>query len=254
MNKTSPFCVPVVLLTLFSSWSSAQAQLRRPGIVTIKHEDRSKSRLIPEKGAVYLEGLVNQELKVQITQTGPAYSDVSGKRWLGNVNPNQVAVLLAVSDRAYRVKAQAAQGQIAGWVSKGIVSGVPEGFEEKLIQYNQRYEIVKQLIDNKQVALGMTTEEVIASIGPPDAKSSHLDATSRIDSFEFISYTRTPQDYMVYNQFGVPSIGTRYVEVESGRVTIGFTNNLVSSISETAGVNFSQGALNNNVPPFIPLF
>lgn len=253
MKQVNIFCVPVVFVFLLLGVPS-QAQLRRPGIITVKQEDRNTSRLIPEKGAVYLEGLVNQELKVQINQTGPAYSDVNGKRWIGNVMPNQVAVLLAVSDRAYRVKAQAQQGQIAGWISKGIVTGVPEGFEEKLVKYHERYEIVKKLIDNKQVALGMSTDEVIASIGPPDAKSSHLDANSRVDTFEFISYTRTPQDYMVYNQFGVPTIGTRYVEVESGRVTINFTNNLVSSISESAGLNFNQGVPFNNVPPFFPLF
>ncbi len=243
-----------VIIAWFLVCTSGHGQLRRPGIITIKHEDRNKSKLIPEKGAVYLEGLVSQELKVQINQAGPAYSDVNGKRWIGNVNPNQVAVLLAVSDRAYRVKAQAQQGQIAGWVSKGIITGVPDGFEEKLVKYHERYEIVRQLIDNKQVALGMSTDEVIASIGPPDAKSSHLDANSRLDTFEFISYTRTPQEYVVYNNFGIPTIGTRYVEVESGRVTINFTNNLVSSISETAGLNFNQGVPLNNVPPFFPLF
>ncbi|MDF1756600.1 MAG: hypothetical protein P1U89_27695 [Verrucomicrobiales bacterium] len=232
----------------------AEAQLRRPGIITIKHEDRNKSNLLPEKGAVYLQGLVSEDIPVKITKAGPAYSNLTGQRWLGNLLPNQTATLLAVSEKAYRVKAKAQQGQIAGWVSKSIVSGLPEGFEEKLVKFHERYELVKQLIDNKQVALGMTTDEVIASIGPPDAKSSQLDANGRKDVYDFISYTRTPQQYVGYDQFGIPTVGTRYVEVESGRVTIEFTNNLVSSINETAGLNFNQGIPSNHVPPFFPLF
>ena len=53
--------------------------------------------------------------------------------------------------------------------------------------------------------------------------------------------------------FGQAVSGTRYVEVESGRVTIQFTNNLVSSISESEGLNFNQGP-QANIPPYFPLF
>lgn len=252
MNRVITFTITVISACFLIL--PAEAQLRRPGIITIKHEDRNKSNLLPEKGAVYLEGLVARQVKVQITKPGPCYSNLTAQRWLGQVHGNQTAVLLAVSDKAYRVKARAQQGQIAGWVSKSIVTGLPEGFEDKLVKFHQRYELVKQLIDAKQVALGMTTEEVIQSIGPPDAKSSQLDATGRRDTFEFISYTRTPQSFVGTNAFGVPTVGTRYVEVESGRVTIEFTDNLVSSIKESAGLNFNQGVPFNNVPPFFPLF
>lgn len=253
MNRVFIFSITVLSTATFLA-KPAEAQLRRPGIITIKHEDRNKSNLFTEKGAVYLHGMVAQEVKVRITKAGPAYSNLNAQRWLGNIFASQNAVLLAVSDKAYRVKAKAQQGQIAGWVSKSIVSGLPDGFEEKLIKFYERYEIVKQLIDAKQVALGMTSDEVIASIGPPDAKSSHLDANGRKDTFEFISYKRTPQQYMTYNQFGLPVAGTRYVEVESGRVTLEFTDNLVSSIRESAGLNFNQGVPFNHVPPFFPLF
>ncbi len=234
--------------------STADAQLRRPSFVTIKHEDRNESNLIKEKGAVYLEGLVTQEVKVKVTQAAPTYANVSGQRWLGNIFANQSATLLAVSDRAYRIRGRAKQGQIAGWVGKAFVEGLPDGFEDKLVKYHQRYEMVKQLIDNQQVALGMTTDEVIASIGPPDTKSSRLDTTGRVDIFEFISYERQPQPVVNFDAFGRPYTSTRYVEVESGRVTIEFTDNLVSAISETAGLGFNKGAPATPLPIFVPLF
>lgn len=253
MKRVVIFAIAILTVSLFSSqW--AEAQLRRPGIITINREDRSKSNLIPEKGAVYLEGMVDQEVKVTVTKPGPAYANLSGRTWLGNVFGNQSATLLAVSDRAYRIRAKAKQGQIAGWVSKSIISGVPDGFEDKLVKFHERYEMVKQLIDKKQVALGMTPNEVIQSIGPPDSKASHLDEAGRKDVFQFISYKKVPQTTVVYDAFGIGRPVTQYVEVEDGRVTIEFTDNLVTSISETAGLNFNQGVPFNSLPPYIPLF
>ena len=252
MNKSINPALAVSLA--FFIFLPAQAQLRRPGIVTIKHEDRNKSNLIQEKGAIYLEEMVAQEIKVRVTKVGPAYSTLQAKRWLGNVFGNQNAVLLAVSDKAYRIRARAQQGQIAGWVSKSIISGLPDGFEDKLVAFHKRYEMVKQLIDKKQVALGMTPQEVIASIGPPDSKTSHLDAKGRKDVYEFVSYTRMPQNYVTYDAFGQPVNATRYVEVVTGRVTIEFANNLVSSITESEGLNFNNGVPFDQVPPFLPLF
>lgn len=233
---------------------TSQAQLRRPNIVSVKREDRTTSKLPKEKGAVYLEGMVTQPVTLTIPKTTGAYYDVNGSRWLGNVFANQKVQLLAVSEKAYRIRARAKQGQIAGWVRKDAVTGVPDGFEDKLVKFHQRYELVKQLIDNKQVALGMTPEEVTASIGPPDTKSSHLDEKGSSITYEFISYTKTPQTVIAYDRAGYPFQTTKYVEVESGRVTIKFTNNLVTSISETEGLNFNKGIPFNQVPPYLPLF
>lgn len=234
--------------------STADAQLRRPGIVTIKQPDPNKSSLIREKGSIYLEGMVTAPVPVKVSDSTPAYADLAGQRWVGNVLGSQGAELLAVSERAYKVKAKAQQGQISGWVRKDAVSGLPDGFEEKLVQFHQRYLIVKQLIDNKQVALGMTTEEVMASIGPPDTRSSQMDATGRKELFSFISYTRVPQTVVGVNIFGQPTTMTQYVEVESGRVSIEFTNNLATSISESEGLKVNQGLPTPPIPPFIPLF
>ncbi len=253
MNRPVAAIAVGLLVPLFLA-PLAQGQLRRPGIFTVKREDPNKSNLIREQGAIYLEGMVAQEVKVRITQAGPAYANLTGQRWLGNILANQEATLLAVSDRAYRIRARAQQGQIAGWVSKAIVSGLPDDFEDKLIQYHERYVLVRQLIENEQVALGMTVDEVIASIGPPDTRSSHLDAAGRTDTLEFISYERVPQTVVTYDRFGLPVPATRYIEVESGRVTIEFTDNLASAITETEGLNFNGGRPYVQVPAWCPLF
>ena len=233
---------------------SATAQLRRPGIVTVDREDRTKSELVKEDGAIYLEGMVDGEMSIRITAAAPVYVNLKGERWMGNLLPEQNGVLLAVSDKAYRVRAKAKQGQVAGWISKAAVKGIPEGFEENLRLYHERYLIVSELIENKQIALGMTVAEVTAALGPPDKRQSTLTNEGRSDSLEFISYQRVPQTVMSVDAFGQPVPVTRYLEVESGRISVAFSNDVVTSISESEGLNFSNARLDVTVPPLVFLF
>ncbi len=244
----------LLALTLPLIASEAESQLRRPGIVTVERENREKSELVQEEGAVYLEGMVEEEVPVRVTTAAPAYVNLKGERWLGNLLPNQNAVLLAVSDKAYRVRARAKQGQVAGWVSKAAITGLPEGFEENLRQYHERFVIVAELIRNKQIALGMTVAEVTESIGPPDKRNSTVTQAGRTDSLEYISYQRVPQTAMTVNALGQAVPITRYVEVESGRVTVEFANDVVTSISESEGLNFANARLDLTVPPVVFLF
>lgn len=251
MNLRALF--PLIALFLCGI-TSVNAQLRRPGVVMIEREDRTSSRLNKEEGAIYLEEMVEDPVPVRISKQVAAYSTLSGDRWLGNLVPNQNAVLLAVSEKAYRVRGQAKQGQIAGWVSKASVEGLPPEFEENLRLFHKRYEIVKELIDNHQVALGMTVGEVTASIGPPDKRSSKVTREGRTDSLEYISYERIPQSTVTYDAFGRPFTSTQYVEVENGRVKIDFVNDTVTSIEESEGINFGAGGGFHTVPTPVFLF
>jgi hypothetical protein len=47
---------------------------------------------------------------------------------------------------------------------------------------------------------------------------------------------------------------TRYLEVESGRITVDFSNDVVTSISESEGLNYSNARLDVTVPPLVFLF
>lgn len=243
----TPRIAPLVLFLLLFA-VAANAQLRRPGIVTIEREDRTTSRLVQEDGAIYLEGMVAGDVVCKTESAAPVYSTLSANRWLGNLIPGEKAVLLAVSDKAYRIRARAKQGQIAGWVSKAAVSGLPQQFEDNLRRIHERWVVVKKLIEEKQVALGMTVDEVAASIGPPDKRSSKITNEGRTDVLEYISYERVPQTGITYDAFGNAIPTTQYVEVPNGRVTIEFVNNTVTSIEETEGIDLAQ----NGIYPVVP--
>jgi len=246
-----PVYLALCLLAL-GGVTAAQAQLRRPGVVHIDREDRDESQLVKEEGAIYLQDLVEDEVRVRITKAASIYSTLQADRWLGKLKTDQSGELLAVSDKAYRVRARARQGQVAGWVSKAAVEGLPDDFEKNLREYYERYRIVTDLIEKHQVALGMTIDEVIASIGPPDRRTSKITREGRTDSLEFISYERVPHTTVTYDHFGRSVPTTQYVEVESGRVTIEFVDNTVTSIEESEGTDLSRAR--RVVPPPVVLF
>lgn len=244
--------IPVLLLLLVAT--SGFSQLRRPGFVTIEREDRTESKLVKEEGAIYLEEMIEDEIIAKVTQAGAVYSTLSADRWLGNLIPGHKAVLLAVSENAYRVRARAKQGQVAGWVRKSAIEGLPPEFEENLREFHARWVVVKELIDEHQVALGMTVEEVMASIGPPDKRTSKITGEGRSDSLEYISYERVPQTGVTYDSFGRALTTTQYLEVESGRVTLEFTDNTVVSIEESEGIDLSENGVYRVVPSPVFLF
>ncbi|NNE92951.1 MAG: hypothetical protein HKN23_15005 [Verrucomicrobiales bacterium] len=257
--KTTRFAATgaaAALCLLLSCPSITEAQIRTSPIVkpvTIKRDDRNKSNLAKEDGAIYLDGLLNQEVIVKITKPAPAYTNLTGQRWIGTVHGNQKAVLLAVSDKAYRVRARAQQGQIAGWISKAAVEGLNDQFEENLKKFYERHVLVEDLISKEQVAMGMTVNEVMESIGEPSKRSTKVDKEGRKDILEYITYDRIPQTTIARDRFGQPFQTVTYIEVETGRVKIEFENDMVSSIEESEGTDFGKGGV-RIVPPPIFLF
>jgi len=260
LNRLSSIMKPARLafaltFTLFFVTGIANAQFvnRQFKPAKIKREDPRKSDLVKEDGAVYMQELLEEEIEITITKEAPAYTNLTGQRWIGTMKGNQKGVLLAVSDKAYRVRGRAQQGQIAGWISKAAVSGLNKDFDENVKKYFERHQIVSQLISNNQVALGMTVSEVCQSIGDPNQRSSKVTKEGRTDTLEFVTYDRIPQTSIARDQFGRPFQTTTYIQVETGRVTIEFEQDMVSSIAESEGTDFGQGGV-KIVPPPIFLF
>ncbi len=249
---TGPRLVALGVLVFFGLSTLAEAQLR-PIPIRKSKADREESSLIREDGAVYLEGLVKKEVKVRVTQAAPIYTTLGADRWLGNLFADQEVTLLAISEKAYKVRGRAKQGQVAGWVGKAMVEGLDDEFEENLAKLHERQVLVGELIDEQQVAMGMTQEEVMASLGEPTKRNAKVDKGGHTASFEYITYDRIPQATTARDAFGRLVQTTTYIEVETGKVIIGFEKGVVASIEESEGVDRQAGAV-RIVPPPILLF
>lgn len=248
---SGPRLALAVLSSVVIGWAGAEAQVVKVVPVRKSKADREGSSLMQEKGAVYLEGLVDREIKVRVTQAAPIYANLTADRWLGNLFPNQEVTLLAIGEKAYRVRGQAKQGQVAGWVGKAMVEGLSPEWEQNLAKLHERQLLVNDLIDRRQVALGMTLEEVIESLGEPDKRNSRIDKEGRADTFEYIRYQKVPQTQTAFDQFGRPYQAVTYLMIETGKATIAFEKGVVASIEESEGLNLQAPAVRIVPPPII---
>ena len=212
--------------------------------LTCRAED---SALLREEGALYVESLLEKPIKLKVLKHANAYGSLSGDRYLGTLQSGQEVTLLAVSDRAYRVRGRAQQGDIAGWAGPSFFSKLEPEFLENLKKAAERKALVDQLIANKEVALGMTVDEVVAALGKPTKRSSELTAESTTQTLDYIKYSRVPQTNYVRNGFGQVVKQTTYVKVETGRMTVTLKNDVVASIGESEN-NESRRDLGLTVP------
>ncbi len=196
------------------------------------------SALPREPGAVYLEDLSIKPVKLTVIGEASVYSQITNGRFLGVLRKGSVAEVLAISDTAVRVRGTAQQGGVAGWVpATGLTPMKPE-FIESVKKNAQRKAEVDALIAKGEAALNMTQDEVSAALGKPQKKTSKLDAKGRQEIWEFIRYTRVPQEAPGFDPAtGRAVVTTVYVKVPAGKLSVTFENNLVSSLEQTEGAD-----------------
>lgn len=195
--------------------------------------DDSSSTLSREPGAFYLDDVLEKPIKLEVLKPANAYDSLQGDRYLGTLRAGQDVTLLAISDRAYRVRGNAQQGQIAGWAGVGFFKKLDPEFVANLKKAAERQAIIEDLIAKEQVALGMTGAEVVAALGEPTKRSSKLTAEGKTDTLEYITYDRVPQTTYARNVLGQLYRTKTYVKVETGKVTITLSDDLVTSIAES---------------------
>ncbi len=219
--------VPLATLALLAALTTASSQ---------------PSGLARDQGSIHLEDLGVPAVKLAIENQIDTYFDIQLKRYLGTLRIPQQIELLAVSANAYRIRGKAQQGQVAGWVPAKALPQISAEFVANLEKAAKRQAIVADLIANKEVAVGMTSEEVRKSLGKPEKKSLRIDPAGRLDLWEYITYKYIPQTRTAYDRFNRPFNETIYVKVPDGRMAVEFENNIVHSIEKTEGTLLEGGA------------
>jgi len=192
--------------------------------------------VIRETGAIYLEDLLMKPARLATIADAPIYYHSDIDRYLGTLKKGQIVELQAVSDKAYRVRGIAQQGQVVGWVEPRFLNPLKKDFLANLKQNAARLEQVKELIAKNEVAINMTPEEVQQSLGKPSKKTTRVDASGREDIWEFVRYERVPQETVGRDPLSGNLINTViYVKVPSGKLAITFANNLVSALEQSEG-------------------
>lgn len=188
-----------------------------------------------EKGAIYLEDILTKPVKLDVSEDAPIYFDSNKERYLGILKTGQQVELQAINDTMFRVKGMAQQGQVVGWVDPKFLGALKPDFLTNLRKAAKRQEDVKALIAHKEVAINMTPQEVMASLGKAPKTTTRVDATGQHDVWEYIHYEDVPQQNTGYDRYGNLVTATVMVRVPSGTLSIIFENNLVTAIEQTKG-------------------
>jgi hypothetical protein len=191
--------------------------------------------LAPEPGTMDVEGLLKKPVTLKVLRETPVHTRSVMDRAIGSMAPGTVVTLVGIADHAYRVRGRARHGDVSGWVQIQDLLSPDPNLIPNLKKLHERQMQVDELIANRQVALGMTMEEVMASMGKPNRKSSKLSADGRLDTYEYIVYDRIPQYSAGLNALGQPIQTVVYVKVETGSLSITMKDGVVESVEETKG-------------------
>jgi hypothetical protein len=215
----------------------------------IKRVER-KSLLDSDPMVVYLDQTLKQPIDLKVIKEAPVFSDREGKHRLGTLKADQTVRLEALTDRIYRVRGQGTHNGIAGWVAPWAFSSTDPDFVANLKLLYERQIQVQTLIANRQVAVGMTLDEVSLSLGKPIKTTLRKTATGQSGRWEFIEY----EDVKNYTT-EIDSQGNTYrrlasiTRVEKGKTAVEFENDIVSAIEESE--DHQGGNVKIIIPPLI---
>lgn len=206
-----------------------------------------------EAGAIYLDDFGVKAVRLAAVSDATVYSLLNQGRYLGVIGKGRPLELLAVSEKGLRVRGMAQQGQVSGWVDAATVTPLKPEFIESLRANAKRKAEVDALIAKNEVGLNMTYDEVSASLGKAQKKTSKLDAGGRKETWEFVRYTRVPQQTTGYDRSGRLVESTVWVKVPSGKLVVTFENNLVTGLEQTEGTTDVQAPVRVIPAPIIVL-
>lgn len=210
---------------------------------------RNTSKLADEPGTITVEGLLPKPVVVKIPAEATIYYNADFQRPLGTMAPGTIVTLVALGDTAYRVRGRARHGDVSGWLKPTDVIHPDPNLHANLKKVYDRQIQVQDLIAKKEVALGMTQDEVGLSLGKPTRTSSKLSAQGRDDTFEYAIFERVPQTVTGRDAIGNIVQSIIYVKVETGTLSIHFKDAIVDSIEEKLGHPLGNGGIKIVVPP-----
>ena len=233
-----------ILLTLFAL-QTTEAQ-------TVTSSSRNKSSLQSlEPGTFSVEGMTPKPVVLKVQLESPMYPTSKFQGAIGSFAPGTLVTLIAMSDTAYRVRGRARHGDVAGWIRQADVLSADPNLATNLKKLYERTKKVEELIQNRQVALGMTSQEVQASLGKPSRTSAKINAAGKEEKLEFSIYEKVPQTTTGRDPFGQLVQTVIYVKVEVGTLSVSFKDGVVAEIEETKGNPLGGGGVQIVPPPFI---
>lgn len=192
-----------------------------------------KSRLDSDPDVVYLNKHIDHPVHLLVAKPTTIYAAKNGGRRLGTFKADTKVELLAMTEKAYRVKGQAMHAGVTGWVDPQLLASKDKNFIANLKTLYQRQMIVKELIANKDIAIGMTLEEVERSLGKPTETEVKQSRKGESGKWDYV----VSEEQKHYRTVIDPHTGRAYRQLshitteEKSRITAEFENGVVTTVT-----------------------
>jgi len=210
-----------------------------------------KSLLDSDPDVVYMDQTLTQPLELTVEKEAPVFSDKDGKVRLGYLKTEQKVKLEAMTGKVYKVRGQGTRDGIAGWVGPWAFSSKDPQFVEHLKKLYDRQLEVRKLIAARELAVGMTLDEVGQSRGKPTKTQIRKTGGGQSGRWEYIEYQEVP-NYQTYREPSTGQMVRRLVsvtQVEKGKTAVEFENGVVTAIEESE--DHKGGNVRIIVPPVV---
>ncbi len=199
-----------------------------------KHGERKSTLIDRDPDVVHLAEQVKDPIELRVIKDATVFSDKNGKTKLGVLVADQTVVLEAMTAKAYRVRGKGEKNGVAGWVGPQFFASKDPNFVENLKKLHKRQLEVQRIIEDKQLAIGMTPDEVEKSRGAPNktqVKKTEKGETGRweyvdIEVVNHYNYVRDPYSGQVFRQLAYTT------QEEKNKTVVEFDNGVVSSLEE----------------------
>jgi len=225
------------------------------------------SPIVREAGVIYLSDFSQKPYEAQVKRAAPCYFDLDLRRYAGTLRFPQTVKVEAFAKHACKIRGNAQQGGVAAWVPYSELEGLPDNLLAELEKAESRRQTVETLIQQNEVAIGMTTDEVLRSVGKPNKKSSRAEPGKTSEKWEYIKYDLVPQTVYgpSYRRNTIRNTGkpygnslttaettyigsTVYLKVPVGKLMVQFENGIVGSMEQTEGT-LAERDISIVVPP-----
>ena len=209
--------------------------------------------LAREKGATYIEGFFPSPIRLTLAKSAPIFSTLAGKRSLGTLAAGQKLEVVAVSDRALRVRGTDQGRGVSGWIGRGFVAEPRPNFFADLTRAGARAEAVADLVNARVPATGMTANELYAALGRPHEHTTSIANGITQDTVHYVRTRRVPRSIIRRDAYGHLFESIVYVTTEIDRTTIVLDNGIVTLIQASGSNGFGLRRAPQSVPPPIDL-
>lgn len=142
-----------------------------------------------EEGVVKIEEFHEQKIQLKVAQPGKIYATNKGGRVTGYLKEGTTAQLISMTDRAYYISGIRSDGMgTFGWVTPKAFSSKDPDFIAKLKAQFDRQVLVRDLIAEGQIAIGMTIDECTEILGRPTRTTVKQDQNGQKTILEFTEY------------------------------------------------------------------